>query len=212
LQSPGKSKASRPSTALRPLPGRGLWRCLNSTSLQPAAALEHPMSTVTLFEISPRRLREGGGADPCCADRRGLLSRARDRRGANRKRNQPAYRLCVAWLLAGGIGLLGVTRAAGEPTCKPTLTFTKVQFSEMQPPTLERRWTAIVSVDASRCTTTAGYFEVGFSRLKETGMELKFREQFVWSPPAVTVGVDFWADEAVESYWVDSVQACPCAR
>jgi hypothetical protein len=28
----------------------------------------------------------------------------------------------------------------------------------------------------------------------------------------VKVGVDFWADEAVEHYWIDSVQACPCAR
>ena len=26
------------------------------------------------------------------------------------------------------------------------------------------------------------------------------------------VGVDFWADEAVEYYWIESVQACPCAR
>jgi hypothetical protein len=26
------------------------------------------------------------------------------------------------------------------------------------------------------------------------------------------VGVDFWADEAVESHWIDSVQACPCAK
>ena len=105
-----------------------------------------------------------------------------------------------------------MTGAAGEQICKPALTFTNVQFSEMQPPTLERRWTAIVSVDASHCATTAGYFDVGFSRLKETGIEVEFREQFIWSPPRVTVGVDFWADEAVESYWIDNVQACPCAK
>ena len=35
---------------------------------------------------------------------------------------------------------------------------------------------ATVSADASRCATTAGYFEVGFSRLKENAMELEFRE------------------------------------
>jgi len=67
----------------------------------------------------------------------------------------------------------------------------------MQPPTLERRWTAIVSADARRCATTAGYFEMGLAREKETGLELEFREQFIWSLPSVTVGVDFWADEAV---------------
>jgi hypothetical protein len=46
----------------------------------------------------------------------------------------------------------------------------------------------------------------------ENGGEIEFRQRFQWSPPAVNVGVDFWADEAVEHYWIDSVQACPCAR
>ena len=118
----------------------------------------------------------------------------------------------MAWLVAGSIGLMGVTQAVGEPICKPALAFTKVQFSAMQPPTLERKWTATVSVDASRCATTAGYFDVGFSRLKENGIEIEFREQFIWSSPSVTIGLDFWADEAVASHWIDSVQACPCAR
>jgi hypothetical protein len=118
----------------------------------------------------------------------------------------------ICGLLAGIVGLIGVTQAADERICKPALAIRNVQFSAMQPPTLERRWTAIVSADASRCATTAGYFDVGFSRLKDNGNEFEFREQFIWSTPAVTVGVDFWADEAVESYWIDSVQACPCAR
>ena len=66
-------------------------------------------------------------------------------------------RSCIACLLAGGIGLVGVTQALGQQSCKPTLIFKEVQFSGMQPPTGERRWTAVVSVDASRCTTTAGF-------------------------------------------------------
>ena len=118
----------------------------------------------------------------------------------------------ISAMLAGLIGLASVTQAAGGQVCKPTLAFKEAQFSPMQPPTLERRWTAIVSVDASRCATTAGYFEVGISRQKENAVELEFREQFIWSSPAVMVGVDFWADEAVESHWIDSVQACPCAK
>jgi hypothetical protein len=122
------------------------------------------------------------------------------------------YRSCAAWLLAGSIGPLGMTQAVGQQTCEPALAFKAVQFSGMQPPTLERRWTAIVSVDASRCTTTTGYFAIGFSRFKEIGPEIEFREQFIWSSPSVKVGVDSWADEAVANYWIDSVQACPCAE
>jgi hypothetical protein len=121
-------------------------------------------------------------------------------------------RSCAAALLVGGIGLAGVTHAVGQQTCRPALAIKDVQFSEMQPPTRERRWTAVVAVDASRCTTTAGSFEIGISRQKENGVEVEFRERFTWSLPSVKVGVDFWADEAVESYWIDSVQACPCAR
>ena len=127
-------------------------------------------------------------------------------------RANSAARSCVALLLAGGIGLIGVTRAAGERICKPSLAISNVQFSKMQPPTLEWMWTATVSADASHCATTAGYFEIGFSRLKEMGPEVNFQQQYIWSLPSVEVGMDFWADEAVERYWIDSIQACPCAK
>jgi hypothetical protein len=39
---------------------------------------------------------------------------------------------------------------------------------------------------------------------------MDFRDQFTWRSPSVTVSVDFWADEAVEGYWLDSVAPCPC--
>jgi len=115
-------------------------------------------------------------------------------------------------LLASIFALVSVTQAAaGQPVCRPALAFKDVQFSPMQPPTLERRWTAIVAIDASRCATdSAGYFEIGFSRLKETGAELDFHEQFIWLAPAVKVSVDFWADEAVEAYWFNTVTPCRC--
>jgi len=122
------------------------------------------------------------------------------------------YRSGITGILAGWIGLVGMTQAIGQQTCRPTLAIRDVQFSAMRPPTLERRWTAVVSVDASRCTTTTGSFEIGFSRLVEFGVDTEFRERFTWSSPSVKIGVDFWANEAVDSYWIDSVQACPCAR
>jgi hypothetical protein len=101
-------------------------------------------------------------------------------------------------------------QAVAQQTCRPALAFKEVRFSEMQPPTLERKWTAVLSVDASRCATTSGRFEIVFSRLKENGIEIEFREQFMWSPDSVEVSVDFWADEAVERSWLDNVAACPC--
>jgi hypothetical protein len=118
----------------------------------------------------------------------------------------------AAWLVACGIALAGTIHVSAGQACRPALTITKAQLSPMLPPTLERKWTAIVVADASRCATTAGYFEVGISRLKEFGPELDFREQFIWSAPSVAIGVDFAADEAVEHAWIDSVQTCPCAE
>ena len=122
------------------------------------------------------------------------------------------YLSYTSGLLAWIIGLLSVTEVVGQQVCKPLLAFKDVQFSEMQPPTMERKWTAVVSVDASRCATTSGRFAIVFSRLVEIGPEIEFRQQFIWRPPSVTVSVDFWADEAVETYWIDRVQACPCVR
>src|ERR1700704_3042824 len=122
------------------------------------------------------------------------------------------YRSCIFGLLAGGIGLVGVTQAAGQQTCRPALAFKEVRFSEMQPPTMERKWKAVLSVDASRCATTSGRFGILFSRQKENGPEVIFEERFAWKPTAVEVSVDFWADEAVEGYWLNNIAPCPCAE
>ena len=114
-------------------------------------------------------------------------------------------------LLAVILTFTSMAQAVGGPVCRPALAIKDIHFSKMQPPTLERRWTAVVSVDASRCAVnTGGYFEIGFSRLKENGIEVEFREQFIWLPPSVKVSVDFWADEAVEASWIDNVAPCSC--
>ncbi len=120
------------------------------------------------------------------------------------------YRSYVIGLLAGSIGLISVTQAIGQQTCRPALAIKEVRFSEMKLPALERKWTAVLSIDASRCATTSGRFEIVFSRSKEIGIEIEFREQFIWRPDEVEVSVDFWVDEAVERYWFDNIAACPC--
>ena len=118
----------------------------------------------------------------------------------------------TAAALVGIIGLINATQADGQQTCRPKLSLQNVQFSDMQPPTMERKWTAVVSVDASRCANdSAGHFEIVFVRLKGIGLDIEFRERFAWTPPTVTVAVDFWADEAVGRYWIDNITPCRCA-
>lgn len=121
------------------------------------------------------------------------------------------YRPFISACLVGLAGLLGVSQAVGQQSCRPALAFKEVHLSPMQPPTLERKWTAIVSVDASGCAANSeGYFEIAFSRLKEIGPEVLFRERFIWRPPEMKVEVDFAADEAVERYWIDNIAPCLC--
>src|SRR5258706_1027047 len=121
-------------------------------------------------------------------------------------------RSLVVGLLAGFIGLVGAAQAASQLACWPVLAFKDVRFSEMQPPRMERKWTAVLTVDASRCATTSGRFGIVFSRAKENGMTIDFQEQFTWQPAAVEISLEFWSDEAVERYWLNNVEPCPCRR
>jgi hypothetical protein len=120
-------------------------------------------------------------------------------------------RTLIPGLIASALALAGSQAVAADAICRPKLTVTGVQFSEMVPPTMERRWTAVVTVDASRCAANAsGYFDLGITRQKESGYELDFREQFIWLAPSVKIGVDFSADEAVERYWIENITPCKC--
>jgi hypothetical protein len=125
----------------------------------------------------------------------------------------PMYKALISSIVASILAATGAVQAANHPSCRPKLTVTGVQFSPMIPPILQRKWTATVMVDAARCMPNAsGSFDLGMSRLKETGYEVDFRERFVWHAPVVTIGVDFWADEAVEHYWIENVTLCECAH
>ena len=121
------------------------------------------------------------------------------------------YRSFISGVVASALGLASVAQVAGHPVCRPKLTVTGVQFSEMIPPTLERKWTATVIRWMRRVVRRiVWYFDLGITRLKEMGTSSTFREQFIWLAPSVKIGVDFWADEAVERYWLSDVAACPC--
>jgi hypothetical protein len=121
------------------------------------------------------------------------------------------FRSCISAILAGVTGLGSVTQTLGQQSCRPTLAFEGVQFSPMQPPRMERKWSAVVLVDASRCAASStGYFEIVFTRLQETGPDLEVREKFAWRSPSMIVEMDFAADEAVGRYGLDKVTPCPC--
>lgn len=117
---------------------------------------------------------------------------------------------CRAGFLAAAIAIFAVTQAVGEQACRPSLAFKEVQLSEMKWPTLERKWTAVLSVDASRCRTESGPFEIGLVRLSETATDLAFEERFTWRPNAVEISLDLWADEAIGRYWIKDISPCPC--
>lgn len=113
-------------------------------------------------------------------------------------------------LLAGLIAICGATQALGQSACKPVLTVKEARFSEVR--RLQRTWTARLDVDASRCATRSGRFDIHFIRLKETAPDLPFTERFTWGPGEIEVSVNFWADEAVLAYSIGDIAPCPCPR
>jgi hypothetical protein len=115
----------------------------------------------------------------------------------------------VASLMLGLAWLGLATPAPAKFACKPALTFKYVQFSKAQ--NRQRKWTATLTVDALRCASTTGQFDIRFVRLKEFGPDLVFTEKFRWSPGSVEASLNFWWDEAVEDYWIGEVEPCGCA-
>ena len=113
--------------------------------------------------------------------------------------------------LAALLGFASLSQAQGEQLCRPKLQVQNVQFSEMQPKTLRRTWSAVVAVDASGCGANAsGSFDLGYTRLQEVGPDADFRERLTWRAPSVKVELEFAGIEAVQRYWIENVSACPC--
>ena len=104
--------------------------------------------------------------------------------------------------------LFAAAPTAAQQICWPALSISEARLSEIR--NQHRTWSAVVLVDASRCTVTSGRFEISFNRLKETAPDMKFVERFNWVPGKVDVSVDFWADEAVQDYFINYVEPCIC--
>lgn len=123
----------------------------------------------------------------------------------------PTIRTYVVALLFAMVEFDGITGAIAENLCRPALTLSEVQFSPIKTPTLQRNWTAVVTVDASACAVNSGgHFDVVFTRLSENAPDLDFRQRFAWSPFAQNIALDFAADEAVAEYRIENVTPCVC--
>jgi hypothetical protein len=118
------------------------------------------------------------------------------------------HRAHCAILLAGTAALFSATQTNGETLCRPTLTFEQARLAETRG--LQRRWSAVVTVDASECATTSGRFFVNVVRLKEMTPDLLFSEEFTWNRGRIEISVELWLDEAVLNYWIGYVPMCPC--
>ena len=120
------------------------------------------------------------------------------------------HRTCLSALSVGLVILAGAVQAFGQTLCKPALAIKDVRFSAIH--LSQRLWTAHIAVDASRCATTSGRFDIHFTRLKEIGPDLPFTEQFTWREGEFDVTSAFWADEAVLDYAIAYVAPCGCRK
>jgi hypothetical protein len=107
--------------------------------------------------------------------------------------------------------LLGATvPAIGQETCTPVLSTKSSGHSQVV--NFQRRWTGVFAVDASRCSSTAGAFELEFVRLKDIGPDLTFTEWFAWTGEETEVRLDLTWDEWVSAHRVTEIQPCSCRR
>src|SRR4051794_19535709 len=77
----------------------------------------------------------------------------------------------AAAVLAAAAVLIGFSSAPGlcKVVCKPVITVKSVQLSE--PEGLQRLWSAVLEVDAGRCASSSGQFEIDFTRGKEMSLD-----------------------------------------
>jgi uncharacterized protein YjiS (DUF1127 family) len=96
----------------------------------------------------------------------------------------------------------------GAPVCRPNISPKASAHSEVV--NFQRKWTGVFAVDASRCATAAGSFEIEFVRLKEVGPDLPFTEAFAWRAERTEASLDLTWDEWVDAHRILEIAPCPC--
>ena len=122
-------------------------------------------------------------------------------------------------LLAGLMALDSTPQTmAAVVACKPLITIQHARLSDLQmlrrdwsnAPLPLRVWNATLSVDASRCATSSGWFEMDFLRLNEVGPEQQFTEKFEWKPGTIEISMDLQLDEFIQDYRIGFIAPCVC--
>jgi hypothetical protein len=113
-------------------------------------------------------------------------------------------------LLAGIAGPTGATTAAGGEPCTPALAVKEVHFSQMQAPTLERKWTAVVSVGIPLRGEFRRLFRDRVHAAQGDRTRPRVSRAVHLAPAVGEVGVDFAADEAVDRYRIENITPCSC--
>jgi|SRR5581483_3009608 len=108
------------------------------------------------------------------------------------------------------VAFANVAPALAGSVCRPALAFRQVRFSPIDLETMQRRWAATLSVDASSCATASGSFEILFALWSETAPDDELVRAFTWKPGLIEVTVDVTADEAFGGYWLQGIGPCPC--
>jgi hypothetical protein len=129
-----------------------------------------------------------------------------DARATTSRFGFPRGRIGHGLLVAAAMLLCGLPARA--EVCRPVLNVKQSRFSDVRD--MQRIWRAVVAVDASRCASESGSFEIRFVRAKENALDLPFTQTFGWRPGTVEVALAFWADEAVQHAGIGRVGACPC--
>jgi hypothetical protein len=104
--------------------------------------------------------------------------------------------------------LCSATRTVGQQACHPALELIAARTSEVHD--WKRVWTGVLALDASRCSTSSGQFEIQFNRLMEFGPDLQFSQRFVWNVGQTEVSLDLGWEEWLQDYRVSSIATCPC--
>jgi hypothetical protein len=117
-------------------------------------------------------------------------------------------RSMLRFLLPGLLVAASAARSATQPICTPALSFKTSAHSDVL--NQQRRWTGIVAVDASRCSTSEGAFAIEFVRHKENAPVVSFTQRFTWRPGQTEVAAELWEDEWVDANRILDVAPCPC--
>jgi len=117
-------------------------------------------------------------------------------------------RACQYIAITTGVVLCSATQTIGQQACQPALELNAARTSEAHD--WKKVWTGKLALDASRCSTSSGQFEIQFTRLIEFGPDLRFTQRFVWNAGQTEVSLEIGWDEWLQDYRISDIAPCPC--